>query len=113
MGNEDGNAVSDSHGERDPLLGRDVSIGLPAAEPPLPATGVYEHARAVNLPNRSESPGRVSEIVLYGGPPGHDLVDRLLAREAEGAGVPGSSERANPPTLEVGDYFPGYFTHAY
>jgi hypothetical protein len=113
VGYEHGNAVSNSNCQRDSLLGRDMSIGLVAAEPPFPAPGMHQHASPVDLSDGSESSSRLGEIVLDGGPPTHHLVNRIVAREAESAGVTGGRERADPPSLEVRDYFFRNLTHAY
>ena len=113
MGYEDRDAVGNSHCQRDSLLGRYMAIGLLTAKPPFPAAGVDEHPSTVHLSERSESPCGVGEIVLDSGPAPHDLVDRIIAREAEGACVTSSGERTNPPTLEVGDCFFRNLTHAY
>ena len=113
MGDEDRNAIRDSDCQRDSPFGRDMSIGLISPEPSLPPAGVDQHASAMDLPDRRESTGGVGNLVLDRRPPAHDLFYRVLAREAEGAGVTGSRERANPPTLEVGDYFLRNLTHGY
>jgi hypothetical protein len=112
MGDEHRDAIGDSHRERYALLACDVAVGLIGrAEPPLPAAGMYEHSGSMDLPNRCKPARRVGNLMLNGRPPRHHFVPRLGTGQAEGAGVPSGRERANPPTLEVGDYFFVDFIH--
>ena len=113
MRNEDRHTVRHSYREPDSLLGGDVPIGLTTAEPPFPPARVHEHAGAVNLADGDEAPGDVGDLVLHGGPTAHDLVYGIVSGEAEGARFTRRSERANSPTVEVGDYFLGNLTHGY
>src|ERR1700674_5648438 len=111
---KDRDTVCYSDRERNSLLGCDVSIGLfSRAQPTLPATEMNQNARPVNLPEGDEPAGGLGQLTLHGSPPSHHVVDRLRAREAESPRVASGSERANPPTLEVGDYLLWDLTHAY
>src|SRR5687767_3018017 len=105
VGDEDRNAVSDSNSKRDSLLGGDMSIGFLTPEPTLPTAGVHDDPGTVNLPDRSQSTGGVSELLLHRRPATHYLVDRIRTGETESASFTSSREGTNPPTFEVGDYF--------
>ena len=113
MRDEHRHAVRHSYGEGDPPFGRDMSVRLIASEPTLPTTGVDEDAGAVDLPDRHKTSSDVDDVTLHRRPATHHLVHRILAGEAEGAGITGCSKRANSPALEVGDYFLRNLTHAY
>jgi hypothetical protein len=113
VGDEDRNTIRHPHGERNASLGGNMAVGLFAPKPSLPPAGMDQHAYAMDLPDRGETAGSIGNLVLDGGPATHDLVDRIVADEAERARVTGSSERANTPTLEVGDYFLRNLIHAY
>ena len=113
MRDEYRHTVRYAYREPDSLFGGDMPIGLAPAEPSFPAAGVHEHPGAMNLADGDEAPGDVSDLVLHSGPAAHDLVYRIVSGEAEGARFTGRSERANSPTVEVGDYFLGNLTHGY
>jgi hypothetical protein len=66
----------------------------------------------VDLPDRDKPASRIGHLVLKSRPAANNLVDRLLAGEAEVPGVASGGECTNPPTLEVGDYLFRYITHA-
>ena len=90
-----------------------MPVGLAPAEPAFPAACVHEHPGAVNLADGDEAPGDVDDLVLHRGPTAHDLFHGIVSGETEGARFARRSERANSPTLEVGDYFLGNLTHGY
>jgi hypothetical protein len=113
VGDEDRNTIRHAHGQRYSSLGGNVAVCLFTPKPSLPPTGMDQHAYAMDLPDRREAPGNVGNFVLDGGPPAHDFVHRVVAREAERAGVTSGRERADPPTLEVGDYFFRNLSHGY
>ncbi len=113
MRDENRYAVRNSYGEGNPSFGRNMSVGLVAAEPTFPAASVYEDPSAMDLSDGHKTPSYVDDVALHCRPATHHLVHRIVAREAEGAGITGCSERANSPTLEVGDYFLRNLTHAY
>jgi hypothetical protein len=112
VGDEDGDAVGDADGERDSLLRRDVSVCLTAPKPTLPPAGVDENAGAMDLPDRSEASSSFRQLPLHCAPPSHDFVDGIGAGEAERPGITRRSEGANPPLLEIGDYFFRNLIHA-
>jgi hypothetical protein len=113
MRDENRHAVRNSHREGNPPFGRDMSVGLVTAEPTLPTSSVYKDPGAVDLPDGHKTPSDVDDVALHCRPATHHLVHRIVAGEAEGAGITGCGKRANSPALEVGDYFLRNLTHAY
>ena len=112
MGDEDGDAVSHTYGERDPLFRSNVPICFISPEPTLPPTSVHEHTGAVNLADRREASSGFRQFALHGRPPSHDFVDGIGAGQPERPRITGRSEGTNPPLLEIGDSFLRNFTHA-
>jgi len=107
------NTVGDPDRERGTALAGDVSIGFSGAKPSIPATGVYEYPVTVNLPDRDEPARDSVKIGLQRGPPAHDLVDRVGAREAERSCRAGGGKRADAPVVKRGYRFLIYLTHRY
>ena len=113
VGDENGNAVGNADGEGCPPLGGDVSIGLASSQPALPATGVNEHPATMDLAERNDAERRRCKLVLNRGPASHHLADGLGANQAERSSFARGRKRADPPTLEVGDYFLADLAHLY
>ena len=110
---KDGHAVGDSNSQRSSALARNVTVRFSRAQPPIPPAGMEENPVTVHLPHRHEPGSDLSQIVLHGAPAAHHLIDGLRAHEAEGSGVAGSGESADPPRIEFGDRLFFYLTHRY
>ena len=103
MGNENGNAIGNTHGQRYPALAGNVSVRLPSPEPSLPPSRVHQDTISVYLPNRGKARGCTRELFLHRCPAPHDLVDRIRSGQTERTGIAGRCEGANSPLIEVGN----------
>src|SRR5687768_4979345 len=104
MRQENRHAISDGHRERDPTLGRDVTIGLTCAKKSLPPAIVREHSRAVNLAPDHDPASLVRQVVLQTRPAHHHFAYRVIAGETKRPCFPRRGECADPETRESIDF---------